>query len=72
MHTVTLTLDGVITDTVSVSLEDALAFTKFMAAKQVLAADSAPMKRRGRRAAGTARTDDTPDAGTATADASDD
>ncbi len=68
MHTVTLTLDGVITDAVTVSLEDALAFTKFMAAKQVLTADSAPTKRRGRRAAAPSGTDEPAVADTPTTD----
>ncbi len=61
MHTITLTLDGVITDTVTVSLEDAVAFPTFMELKQRLTAGGVPAKRRGRRPAAVTGIDQTPE-----------
>lgn len=72
MHTLTLTLTGGINDTVTVSLDDATAFTRFIAGKELLTADGAQTKRRGRRATAPARTDGTTDAETTTSAASDD
>lgn len=61
MHTITLTLDGIITDTVSVSIDDPVSFTTFMELKQRLTAGDVPVKRRGRRPAAVPGTDQTPE-----------
>lgn len=48
-HRVTVSLDGVATDSASVELDDAAAFLMFIALKRTLT-DGAPAKRKGRRA----------------------
>lgn len=49
-HRVTVSLDGVATDSASVELDDAAAFLMFIALKRALT-DGAPLKRKVRRAA---------------------